>query len=311
MENFQYCCIFWTWNIQGLYRCHHVKKWLIITIKECHVKIYFRHKWRSDRAKFYIIFIISNGCYILSSATWLKISLSLHDSPSCVVSYSCHQLMGACRTWLIAIGHTPFIPICTVNFYCEPRWMLWGMSIIFDDRVQQHFYVFLDGKFRLGWGYETIGRVHGMSSTLYDGINCDQVWVNAWSAHVCYFMNETKKWHFDDKLLDILELTDINQENIPNAMLVYSHTQLKKTRRLTQHLRHDSPLKQVKITSATVGLSKILTRIINKEEQWLEYYLRVAMNRLSKLFCLIRGSTKFSHHVCWIQMENNAKLSST
>ena len=46
------------------------------------------------------------------------------------------------------------------------------------------------------------------------------------------FMNETKKRHFNDKLLDILELKDINQENMTNAMLVYSRTQLKKTRRL-------------------------------------------------------------------------------
>ena len=117
--------LFYFLNIKytgAFYRYHRVEKWSIITIKGCHVEIYFRHTWRSDAAKSHIIFMISKQLlYLMSFATWLKISLSLHDSPSCVVSYSCHQLMGACRTWLIAIGHTPFIPICTVNFYCEPR----------------------------------------------------------------------------------------------------------------------------------------------------------------------------------------------
>ena len=115
--------LFYFLNIKytgAFYRYHRVEKWSIITIKGCHVEIYFRHKWRSDRAKFYIIFIISNGCYILSSATWLKISLSLHDSPTCALIYSCHQLMGGLSDLVNSDWSHPF----HTHLYCQ--FLLWA-----------------------------------------------------------------------------------------------------------------------------------------------------------------------------------------
>ena len=103
-------------------------------------------------------------------------------------------------------------------------------------------------------------------------------------------MNETAKLHLDDKLLDILELAGINQENITKKCQ-YIHAAEEDPMPATALLAQLPNLIGKNLRSArsnylllfAVRLSKKLTTIISKQEQWLGYYGQVAISKFIKI----------------------------